>query len=93
MLGRCRADFPEDPAVWNVTDQFMFGDRFMSAPVYHLGARSRLVYFPKSSCCASWKAHVGAAGSDMAAHRGGERVEVAVPLDELALYECTMSTK
>merc|ERR1711963_567853 len=39
-------DFPEDRAVWDVTDEFMFGDRYLVAPVVVERARARNVYFP-----------------------------------------------
>ena len=81
-------DFPEDTTAWNVTDQFMFGPQYMTAPVYHLGARARTVYFPRSDRCPSWKAYAGAGGSDTAVHKGGDTALVVVPLDELAMYEC-----
>eukprot|EP01050_Picozoa_sp_SAG11_P000461 SAG11_NODE_13_length_26388_cov_67.360341_33_plen_67_part_00 len=44
-------DFPADVKAWAVTDQLMFGSRYMTAPIYHLGARARSVYFPSGSDC------------------------------------------
>ena len=35
-----------DPKAWTVTDQFMFGPSYMTAPIYRKGKRSRSVYFP-----------------------------------------------
>ncbi|MCM1501591.1 MAG: DUF5110 domain-containing protein [Bacteroidales bacterium] len=40
-------DFPDDPDVREIGDQFMFGSAIMVCPVYEYGARSRDVYFPE----------------------------------------------
>ena len=42
-------DFPDDPAVRDLSDQWMFGPAFMPCPVYEYGARSREVYLPEGS--------------------------------------------
>lgn len=39
--------FPEDEAVWSITDQIMLGDGIMIAPVLTEGAKSREVYLPE----------------------------------------------
>jgi len=39
-------DFPNEPVVNDISDQYMFGPAFMVCPVYEYGARSREVYFP-----------------------------------------------
>ena len=39
-------DFPDDPAVRDLSDQWMFGPAFMPCPVSEYKARSREVYFP-----------------------------------------------
>lgn len=40
-------DFPNDPAVRDLSDQWMFGPALMPCPVYEYKARSREVYFPE----------------------------------------------
>ena len=42
-------DFPGDPAVRDLDDQWLFGPALMPAPVYEYGARSRRVHFPAGS--------------------------------------------
>lgn len=42
-------EFPKDSRTWEVTDEFMFGDRYLVAPVLELGARKRTVYLPKGT--------------------------------------------
>ena len=39
-------DFPDDPAVRDLSDQWLFGPSLMPCPVYEYKARSRKVYFP-----------------------------------------------
>ena len=39
-------DYPDDAAAWGVVDQVMFGRKYMTAPIYNAGQRSREVYFP-----------------------------------------------
>ena len=39
-------DFPGDPAVNGISDQWMFGPAFMPCPVYEYKARTREVYLP-----------------------------------------------
>ena len=39
-------DFPGDPEVRDLSDQWLFGPALMPAPVYEYQARSRSVYFP-----------------------------------------------
>lgn len=41
-------DFPNDPTVHNIGDQYLFGPSFMVCPVYEYQARNRNVYFPGS---------------------------------------------
>jgi alpha-D-xyloside xylohydrolase len=84
-------DFPADVHAWRVTDQFMFGPRYMTAPVYHLGARARAVYFPTGGDCAAWKRWAPAAGNGTDSSRSfapGTTATVSVPFDELAMFEC-----
>ena len=84
-------DFPSDPKAWLVTDQLMFGPRYMTAPVYHLGARARSVYFPRGGGCATWRRWAPAAGNgtdSTDSFAPGTTATVSVPFDELAMFEC-----
>ena len=40
-------DYPDDPEVRDLSDQWMLGPAFMACPVYEYGARWRDVYFPE----------------------------------------------
>ena len=70
-------DFPHDQQVLNVGDQFMFGPAILVNPVTEQGATSRRLYLPNVKWYDFWTG---------AAHRGGEAVDAAAPLDRLPLY-------
>ena len=72
-------DFPEDPVVWGIRDEFMFGSDYLVAPIVEQNATNRSVYFPRG--VSSWLHHTTGA-----AYEGGSRATVDVPLDDLALF-------
>ncbi|MGA2170595.1 MAG: TIM-barrel domain-containing protein [Terracidiphilus sp.] len=71
-------DFPDDPKVADIGDEYMFGPAFLVAPVTEQGASSRKVYLP--------------AGSDWYNYwtnerlKGGQTVEAAAPIDTIPLF-------
>ena len=72
-------EFPDDPACDLLQDQYMFGSRYLAAPVMEAGARSRSVYFPAGT---AWKnVETGEIIT------GGQRVDVAAPLDVIPVFE------
>ena len=71
-------DFPGDAAVWNVSDQFMFGPDLLAAPVLDEGARGRSVYLPTGvNWVDAWNGVV---------YEGGAWVEVSAPLDRVPAF-------
>ena len=70
-------DFPNDPHVANLGDEYMFGPAFLVAPVTEQGATSRKVYLP--------------AGNDWYDYctnqlvQGGQTIQVNAPIDEIPL--------
>lgn len=71
-------DFPGDPAVREIDDQWLFGPAIMPAPVYEYGARSRRVHFPAES---DWYDFY-----DGRLIRGGQDLEVPAPYGRMPLY-------
>ena len=70
--------FPEDAACADLQDQYMFGDRYLVAPVLECGARSRSVYLPAGT----WKqVETGEV------YEGGRRIETECPLDVIPVFE------
>ena len=71
-------EFPEDEACWNCADQYMFGARYLVAPVLYEGMRARSVYLPAGR----WKnIHTG---EELA---GGRTVTAEAPLDVIPVFE------
>ena len=71
-------DFPNDPNVANIGDEYMFGPALLVAPVTRQGATSREVYLP--------------AGTDWYNYwtnqrmKGGQTFNVAAPIDTIPLF-------
>lgn len=71
-------DFPNDPQVADLRDEYMFGPAFLVAPISDQGAISRSVYLP--------------AGTDWYNYwtnerlKGGQTVTVQAPIDTLPLF-------
>ncbi len=71
-------DFPKDPKVADLGDEYMFGPAFLVAPVTEQGATSRLVYLP--------------AGTDWYNYwtnervQGGQTIKVAANIDTVPLF-------
>jgi alpha-D-xyloside xylohydrolase len=74
-------EFPDDPATWTISDQFLFGPDILVAPVTHAGARARSVYLPAG---ASWTE-----ASTGTTFEGGQTVEAAAPLDVVPVFART----
>jgi alpha-D-xyloside xylohydrolase len=71
-------EFPEDGECVDLKDQYMFGDKYLVAPVLEAGARSRSVYLPAGE----WKnVETGEILT------GGKRVDVAAPLEIIPVFE------
>lgn len=71
-------DFPNDPKVADIRDEYMFGPAFLVAPVTAQGATSRKVYLP--------------AGTDWYNYwtnehlKGGQTIEASAPIDTIPLF-------
>lgn len=71
-------DFPNDPNVLNISDEYMYGPAILVAPVTEQGATTRKVYLP--------------AGSDWYNYwtneriKGGQTIEAQAPINTLPLF-------
>src|SRR5262249_20009062 len=66
--------YPQDPNVYTQTDEYMFGDSLLVAPVVTRGQTSRQVYLPEPSYFDFWS------GQRVA---GGRAIDVSAPLDDV----------
>jgi len=71
-------DFPDDPNVADLRDEYMFGPAFLVAPVTDQGATSRMVYLPAG---ADWYNY----WTRERVH-GGQTIKVDAPIDTLPLF-------
>ncbi len=71
-------DFPDDPNVSNISDQYMFGPAFLVAPVTQQGATSRQVYLPLGC---DWYNF----WTNERLH-GGQIITAKAPIDTIPLY-------
>jgi alpha-glucosidase len=70
-------DYPEDPDVVAVDDEFMVGDDLLAAPVLHPGAESRMVYLPAGTWIDYWTGK---------RFRGPATVRALAPLETIPLF-------
>ncbi len=71
-------DYPSDEAVWDIDDEFMFGDSLLVCPIMELGMRQRQVYFPLG---ADWlDAYTGKE------YNGGTSVLADAPIERIPVY-------
>lgn len=71
-------EFPEDDKCWERDDQYMFGDKYLVAPVLHLDEFEREVYLPEGK----WKLTL-----DGSVHDGGLTIKVNAPIDYMPVFE------
>ena len=71
-------EFPEDVRCWELQDQYMFGSRYLVAPVLHLNEFERDVYLPAGT----WK-NVNT-GETIP---GGQTIRAAAPIEEIPVFE------
>ena len=72
-------EFPDDPMVWEIDDEYMFGGSYLVAPVLFSGAVSRNVYLPSG---VRWKDI-----NDGTVYDGGCTICAAAPLDVIPVFE------
>jgi alpha-D-xyloside xylohydrolase len=71
-------EFPEDKKCWEVEDQYMYGYKYLVAPILKAGMTKRKVYLPKEN---NWtEMETGSC------YKGGQMVEVECPLNVIPVF-------
>ena len=71
-------EFPEDDKCWELKEQYMFGSKYLVAPVLYQGIQERTVYLPEGR----WKSI-----HDGRIYAGGCEITVSTPLDIIPVFE------
>ena len=71
-------EFPEDHKAWSVETQYMYGSKYLVAPVFTAKQRQVTVYLPAGSSWQSWD------GKEQ--HDGGKTIEVPCPIDTMPVF-------
>jgi alpha-D-xyloside xylohydrolase len=71
-------DFPNDPNVATMGDEYMFGPAFLVAPVTAQGETTKRVYLPAGADWYNYWSHER--------YHGGQTITVAAPIDEMPLF-------
>lgn len=72
-------EFPEDPAAWEIEDEYMYGDRLLIAPVLEAGAVRRKIYLPGTDTV--WES--AESGNE---YKGGVWIEEEVELSTMPVF-------
>jgi alpha-D-xyloside xylohydrolase len=70
-------EFPDDKNCWEIKDQYMFGSKYLVAPILHLNEFSRSVYLPAGR----WKLT-----SDGTEYDGFRTVTVDAPIEYMPVF-------
>ena len=71
-------DFPNDPNVFAVNDEYLFGPAFLVAPITTQGATQRSVYLPAQTDWYDYWTN--------RRYHGGQTIVAEAPIDRLPLY-------
>ncbi len=71
-------DFPDDPTVRDMWDEYLFGDDLLVAPIWRTGERAREVYLPEGEWEDFWHGEQR--------YTGPVTISVDAPLDTLPLF-------
>ncbi len=71
-------DYQDDENVYNITDQYLFGNSMMVCPVTTKGAQTRTVYLPKGKWTTYWTGKT---------YTGHQYVHVVTPLGTMPIVK------
>ena len=71
-------ELPKDEKAWAVETQYMYGSKYLVAPVFSAKQRNSRVYLPSGASWQSWD------GKDQ--FEGGQMIEVPCPIDTMPVF-------
>ncbi len=71
-------EFPDDPKCWELEDQYMFGDKYLAAPILRLDQFEREVYLPAGKWALTSTGEI---------YEGGRTVKVDAPIEYMPVFE------
>lgn len=71
-------EFPEDENCWNISDEYMYGEDMLVAPIVKQFSTKRKVYLPKG---AKWQSAINGK-----MYNGGETVKISAKLDQIPVF-------
>ena len=70
-------DYQDDPNVYEITDQYLFGDSMMICPITTKGAQTRVVYLPEGEWTNYWTGET---------FKGKQYLNVLCPIEEMPIF-------
>jgi len=77
MMRSLAFDFSNDPNIQGIPDEYMFGPAFLVNPVTEQGAKTRKIYFPKTTWYNFWTGEK---------FPGGATYDIHTPIETMPLY-------
>ena len=74
-------EFPRDPRCWEVSEQYMYGDKYLCCPVFEPDITSMNVYLPVLPPECRWQALDGEGFLE-----GGQTISVRCPLETMPVF-------
>ena len=78
VMRTCFYEFPQDCKAWQVQTQYMYGHKYLVAPVLAAERREMTVYLPAGAKWTQWGGHE--------IHEGGNDVGVKCPIDSMPVF-------
>jgi len=79
-------EFPHDPQAWEIETAYMFGPKYLVAPVLQPGQCKMTVYLPSGAYWTLWGKTSTAQRGIPGVHKGGTEVEVDCPIETIPIF-------
>ncbi len=80
-------EFPEDEICWELQDQYMFGPKYLVAPILKLNCFERKVYLPEGTWRLTSTGETLKIDSGISGEKGGKWVNVKAPIEYMPVFE------